>query len=124
MKQIFLSLAVVAVLAATNQSCEKNGALNIGRQTVEVKIKNSESYSYDLGGFGDEEGASIARQAAYYQTSSLVRDTGSANIIYHYKPAANYAGTDEVELKSAKGSDGASPNDRITITTIKFTITN
>ncbi len=36
----------------------------------------------------------------------------------------NYVGSDQVEIKRSTGSDGSSPNNIITLTTIEFTITN
>ena len=120
MKKILSQFAIILCMFVLTQSCKKN---NITK-TIDVAIKSNEDYLYDLGGFGDEEGASISRQATHDQLSLLTRDSNFVSIIYKYKPALNYIGTDEVELKSERGSDGGSRNDNIIITTIKFTISN
>jgi hypothetical protein len=88
-----------------------------------VSIKSNQTYQYDLGSFGDEEGASISRQASHFQVSKTER-VNYVKIIYTFTPTQNYVGTDEVELKAERGSDGASPNKDITIFVIKFKITN
>ena len=87
-------------------------------------MRSNEDYYYDLGSYGKQEKASITRQAAHYQFSSLVKDSNSLNITYKYKPAQSYVGTDQVEIKSEKSSDGSTANDIVILTTINFTITN
>lgn len=109
-------------LSAAFASCTKGGCDPSDDQVVNVTMRANETYSYSLGSFGDEEGASIVRQAKHYQTSRLYRNTDFSNVTYEYKPEQDYTGTDEVELRSEKGSNGASPNDRIITTTIKFRI--
>jgi len=123
MNRLLLYLVILSLFTGV-YSCKKDKSSPTDKQVIKVTIKSNEDYSYDLGGYGDEEGASIIRQATHYQMSYLIRDSNSVNITYKYKPAENYVGTDEVELKSEKDSDGAGPNDIIIITTIKFTITN
>ncbi len=120
--KIILSFFILGFcLVTSTQSCKKTNTSTQDAKTINVVLKNNEDYSYDLGGFGDEEGVTITQQAMHYQISSLNRDT---YITYQYKPALNYTGTDEVKLKSAKRSNGIGPSNKITITTIKFTITN
>lgn len=111
------------ILTAT-QSCKKTNSSGTNSPTINVTIKINEGYEYDLGTFGDEEGAIINRQAMHYDISAIERDVNVGKEVYKYKPSLNYAGTDEVELNSQRGSDGASPNDKVIVTTIKFTITN
>ena len=93
-------------------------------QTITQTLSANQSYQFDLGNFGDEEGASITKQATNFSISSVNREINTGKVIYNYVPAANFIGTDEVEIKSARGSDGASPNNKLIYTTIKFTITN
>ena len=105
-------------------SCKKEDTNPDTGTIVSVTIKANQSYSYNLGSFGDEEGASINRHPMHYQVSSLERTLIWGQIYYRYQPALNYTGTDEVVIRSERGSNGASPNDSITITTIRFTISN
>ena len=121
MKNLRFALAIMFFLSFLIQSCNKNNASQ-KIQTINATIKSDETYQYSLGSFGDEEGASITQQAVHYDTSKI--DRNNALVFYRYKPMSNYTGTDEVEIKSERGSDGASRNNQISITKIKFTITN
>jgi hypothetical protein len=87
---------------------------------VTASISTSEIYTYNLGSFGDEEGASIEKQAENFEISKLERNFPSGEIIYTYKPKSGFVGTDYVELKTSRGSSGASPNTNISI--LKITI--
>lgn len=84
----------------------------------------NDAYQYDLGLFGDEEGATISRQAKHFSSSLVERDISKTKVIYKYQPTQGFIGSDEVELQSQRGSDGSSHNKDKLITTIKFTITN
>jgi hypothetical protein len=122
MKKVLSFFTIVFCLFSLSQSCKKNNTSAQNSQTISVTIKAKENYQYELGTFGDEEGASIIQQAQHYDTSIIERKFATAT--YKYKPLLGYIGTDEVKLKSERGSEGASPNNKIIITTIKFTITN
>lgn len=87
---------------------------------VTATISTSEIYTYNLGSFGDEEGAYIEKQAENFEISKLERNFPSGEIIYTYKPKSGFIGTDYVELKISKGSTGASLNTNISI--LKITI--
>jgi hypothetical protein len=87
---------------------------------VAATISTSEIYTYNLGSFGDEEGATIEKQAENFEISKLERNFPSGEIIYTYKPKSGFVGTDYVELKISRGSTGASPNTNISI--LKLTI--
>ena len=113
---------IICILLLT-QSCKKDQVLNPDTNTINISIKSGALYEYDLGYFGDEEGAHISQQATHFQISEIGRELGTGKVIYTYKSSANYIGSDGVEIKSERGSDGASPNDDITTTIIKFTIT-
>lgn len=121
MKQFVLYITVALCLQAA-VSCKKDNDSAPVTKTIEVQLDPNESYQYDLGTFGDEEGVEINRQATRYAISSTDRKLSSGQVVYTYQPSLNFTGTDEVELKSSRGSDGASANDDIIITTIKFII--
>ena len=94
-------------------------------ETITKNLKVNESYEYNLGGFGDEEGAGISKQAQHFSISEIeYTQINSSVIIYKYKPALNFEGVDEVQLKSSRGSDGSGPNKNIIYTNIKFVIAN
>ncbi len=126
MKKIIFILTTFFGFMTLIQSCKKSPANKEDIQTINVALKANQSYQFDLGGFGIEEGAGISKQATHFLISTATRDTSgnTPNIIYSYLPAKDFVGTDEVELKSARGSNGASPNMIITFTIIKFQISN
>ena len=126
MKKAVLILAITFCLTSLPQSCKKDSTIEANTKTIDVTLKVNQSYQYDLGGFGIEEGAGIATQASHFRISTTYRDSSGTtpNIFYKYIPATNFVGTDEVTLKSEKGSNGASVKTNITYTSIKFTITN
>lgn len=125
MNRLFLYLVALSFLTAVC-SCKKDNGSPTERQEIKVAIKSNENYSYDLGGYGVNEKALITRQASHYQVSSVMitrQASNSVNVTYKYNTASNYTGTDEVELRSEKCSNGTGRNDIFVITTIKFTIT-
>ena len=124
MKKNILFLSLLMAFATLTQSCKKDAVDNATRLTVNAALKANQSYQYDLGSFGTEEGASVSTQAKHFIVSATERDPILGKIIYNYTPATSYVGTDEVVIKSEKGSNGGNANPNITFTTIKFTITN
>lgn len=98
-----------------------------GRESVEERrevftVSQSDTLHYSLGSFGDEEGASIQLQASHFEISELNRDINSGEITYSYKADSAYSGSDYVELRSARGSNGASSNNNILITKLTIKI--
>ena len=124
MKRFFLTLIIPVALLTFSQGCSKEDIVIHSPDTNTVSLTRNETYHFDPGYFGDEEGAIISRQATHFIVSKLDRDITTGKIGYTYPPALNFTGTDEVELKLMRGSDGASSNNNIIITTIKFNISN
>jgi hypothetical protein len=124
MRKIVSYTVFTFLIMVIGNSCKKEGTSKTSEKAVEITIKTNQDYQYELGNFGDEEGARISLQAAHYSISEVHRDSDHTRVFYVYHPAAGYTGTDEVELRSERGSDGGSPNDKITITKIKFVISN
>ena len=88
--------------------------------TENVTISNSETYQYNLGGFGDEEGVKISKQAEHYEISELNR---SETIVYIYKPEEGFSGSDLVKIEIITGSDGSSPGSVSKVVEINFNVT-
>jgi len=127
MKNLYCTLTLLLGLTIIFSSCKKDSDPDCDLPTpnqINVKLSANETYQFDLGNFGDEEGASISRQATFFSVSTLEREINTGKVIYKYIPATNFVGTDEVQIKSDRGSNGASPNNNISYITIKFTITN
>ena len=114
----------LCLLLAMNTSCKKSSTGDDKPDNaIQVSLKANETYQYNLGSFGDEEGASIAQQATHFKTSSVTRDQGFSIIHLNYTPADNYTGTDELIVLTAKGSNGTSENPDKKLVKFRFTIT-
>ncbi len=115
LKQIRI-LAVIFIIPLFI-SCTKNNG-NIEERNMAFTISHSDTLRYSLGSFGDEEGATIQLQAEHFQISELNRNGNSGEIVYQYKADSTFTGSDYVELKSTRGSNGESPGNFIIITKI------
>ncbi len=115
-----LFLTFICSILIISPGCKKDESNN-STKTINVILKYNQPYQYDLGSFGDEEGATISRQASHFEISKIDR-INYVNMIYTYKPVQDYIGLDEAELMAERGSDGASPNNEISIIIIKFAI--
>ena len=78
------------------------------QQTIEVSLHKGELYQNPTVG-GDEEGARIATQAGHYAISEIRRGPSTNWVaVYVYQPAAEFIGSDQVELEILTHSDGVS----------------
>ena len=118
-KKIILSLLCIWFLG----SCSNDDSNNNEIKTENSTISNSDTYTYNLGSFGFEEGANFQKQAKNFEISELVRTGLKSEIIYKYKAKVNFIGTDYVEIWAGRGSDGASPNTNVKIIKIIITVT-
>ena len=124
LKRFILYLIISAGLLIILPGCSNEEPVNTPANIISISVGRNETVHYDLGYFGYEEGAFINTQASHYLVSKTDRDINTGKIMYTYTPAHNFTGTDEVVLKSMRGSDGASANNNIILTTIKFNISN
>jgi len=120
MRILFHRLTCCIFLSASILSCKKDSN-SANHQVVNVVVMANTNYTYEIGPLGDEEELSISRQPLHYVLSEIQR---SGKATYLYKPALNFTGNDEVELRKATGSNGASPNNKITYILLKFSVTN
>ena len=118
-KKNILSLLCIWFLG----SCSNDDGNNNEIKTENSTISNSDTYTYNLGSFGFEEGANFQKQAKNFEISELVRTGLKSEIIYKYKAKVNFIGTDYVEIWAGRGSDGASPNTNVKIIKIIITVT-
>lgn len=112
------TINLILILTILLFSCSNDDDINV--TTENITIANTETYEYDLGGFGDEDGARISKQAEHYELSQLNRNE---TIIYTYKPQEGYLGSDKVKIEIITGSDGASYGKVSKIVEINFNIT-
>lgn len=113
-------LTLIILLVLVMIGC-KEEEFPVDKDTAQVTIKNTDTYSYFTGISGDEEGAQIKRQANSFEISELRRNQSTNfEVVYYYKPKANFTGKDYVEIEIYQGSDGASP--ATDISTVKILI--
>lgn len=91
-----LFLIVIFVI----QSCSNDDKTNYTITEQTISINNSENFEYDLGYFGDEEGANIYTQAEHFEISELNRNEYQ-QIIYTYKTQDGFTGADFVEIRKS-----------------------
>ena len=109
---------VLAAAALCVQGCKDPDSV----ETVIVYLKNTETFQYRTVG-GDEEGATIAVQAAHYSISEIRRDAATNwYAVYVYQPAAGFVGEDHAEVEVHTGSDGASAPTNIRKVVFRFSI--
>jgi len=62
---------------------------------ISIELNQSQTYEYKTGISGDEEEASTKKQAEYYETSELFRDsTTNWEAVYRYQAKKDYIGQD------------------------------
>src|SRR5690554_4602418 len=110
--------SIILILSIILFSCSKDDDINI--TTENISITNTETYEYDLGHFGIEEGARISKQAEHFEISELNRNE---TIVYTYKAEEGFVGSDLVKIEIITGSDGSSSGKVSEIVVIKFNVT-
>jgi len=91
--------------------------------TLSVDMSNNDIYEYRTGISGDEERTSIIVQARHFEISDIFRNAGTQyEAVYKYKPEAEFSGRDYVEIETRRGSDGASPSNKVAIIKIKIQV--
>ena len=119
MKKVFIAFILTGILFSCSNDDNSNNQMIIEN----IDLLNTENYEYDLGSFGDEEGASITIQAEYFEISDLKKIVNSSKIIYQYVPQEGFVGSDSVEITTNRGSDGASSGNDISTVKVKFNVT-
>ena len=96
MKKNAIHLTLYIALAIVSQACKKDNTSNPETQTLTETLRVNQAFQFDLGSFGDEEGATISKQANHFSISSSDRDINTDKIIYRYTPTTDFVGKDEV----------------------------
>jgi len=92
-------LILISVEAWKKENVENNSA-SIPTEYIKATINPNSIYTYNLGSFGDEEGASISNQPSSFRVSKLQRTDG-VNVIYTYIPQPKFTGTVNIELQAS-----------------------
>lgn len=101
MKKIAFLILVGFVMSCSKDSIEIN--------VENVQLSKGEVYERNLGYFGFEgDGPRIAKQAENFEISEI-KATGFDEVIYTYKPQADFVGTDSVKIEILVGADGHNP---------------
>ncbi len=119
MKKVFIAFILTGILFSCSNDDDSNNQIIIEN----INLLNTENYEYDLGSFGDEEGASITTQAEHFEISDLKMIVSSGEIIYQYVAQEGFVGSDSVEITTNRGSDGASSGNDISTVKVKFNVT-
>lgn len=90
------------------QSCNKKSGDNFEASAqpdlvVNASVTPGQAYIFTAGSSGT---LGVARQASHYQVSQTGIDSENGSVIYTYKPAAGYTGSDEVSLVYASVASG------------------
>ena|ERR1700712_2291202 len=120
MKRFLKDVLLLITLSAAIASCTKESKVGSTDKTINKTITANQRSEIIFDNIGDEEEASIYTQPAHASVSKIDRP---GKPIYVYVPAVDFVGVDQVKLKFATGSDGASPNTVLSYTIIKFTVT-
>lgn len=137
-KTLLLSLILFSLLVV-NQSCSKEApdrmATPVPDETINAVVAADNAYILNVSSF---ESVSIGKQAAHFTVSQTEVDEKNGMPVYKYIPEKNYAGNDEVVLRTSKttavsGGNGgschggnnsqASTNTSYYNVIIKFTVT-
>jgi len=118
MKKLFLFFALITFFVTTSCSNDNNTSPEV--TILNITISNTETYIYDLGSFGDEDGAGIKIQPKHFEISETNRNSETDQIIYTYQPELNYKGNDFVVLSRSYGF----PNPIVSLIRINFNITD
>ncbi len=119
MNKVFVLLTIIGLLCSCSK---KDDDIRTKEIAINVVMDNANTYEYYLGSFGDEEGAEIQIQASHFLLSELEEFSSDRQVVYKYRPASGYVGSDYVEITSERGSDGASPSTKVLILKITFDV--
>lgn len=115
MKKTILMLATAGALVAGMASCKKEHTPKEAiKQTINVSLKENESYTFSLPKNLRDDPYEITSQAQHYAVSE-VGTNNSGQRVYNYTPSTGFFGNDQVivsndqEREEHKGHPGGPP---------------
>ncbi len=100
----FTGYFLACALLAFNFSCQKEEDATVTK-TINVTLNVDQSYTAQVAHAGDEDDVmKITQQASHSSVSEVAAISGSQDLTFHYTPASQYIGTDEVKISSDEGS--------------------
>lgn len=121
MKNIFLLFMIVSGLAVSNIYCDKSSddVTETPVQTLNADIRPNTAFEYDFGLFGRDEGPVVIKQPVNAQVSRITRREDN-HAVYHYLPAQDFTGDDEVLIQINRNPEGV--NNNVSYLRIRFRI--
>ncbi|WP_242202570.1 hypothetical protein [Aestuariivivens insulae] len=106
MKKIYLLLLALGLLASSG--CDSKDEIQnpeIEYLDLDATIGQNQNIEFSLGSFPSEGNIEITKQAKNYEISKVTFE--ESGLIYNYKPAQNFTGTEYVEItkSSSIGDD-------------------
>ena len=101
-------IALLAGFIALTSSCRKERMDDglVSTKTIYVEMNANDSYSTVISHAGDADDVMhITKQAANYSTSRVI-PVANGNVVFEYKPALDFIGSDEVQISNEEGSHG------------------
>ena len=118
MKRISKTLLLLFIISII-VGCQKEEKVD---DEIDVKLTNTETYSRIIVS-GDEEGAVIKTQAKNYEKSEIIRnETTNMNVVYKYKPIADFVGKDYVIIEIHYNKTGVAEDVDTKTLKINFTV--
>ena len=96
-------------IALTSCKKETSTLINQPKHLIDTTIILTDTFDYNFGSFGDEEGISIISYPKNSKSCELLNKPSEERIL-RYIPQDNFLGIDSMMVKTMKGSDGASPS--------------
>src|SRR5204863_4534318 len=96
MKNVYSLAASIFFIAFLFSSCEKEGTTKT--EVVNVELAPNSDYSYVMPKGGDEDDVMRITQQGSHYLKSETSESGSSKIVFNYKPAKDFVGSDEVKV--------------------------
>jgi hypothetical protein len=110
-------LIIISGFVFTSCEIESRPSGEHNENIIDTTIISGETFAYNFGYFGDEEGISIISYPKNAKTCVLLNKPWEERILT-YVPNDRFHGIDTVIVETRKGSDGVSPATDIETTTL------
>jgi len=103
------TLMMFAAFVLFNSGCCKEDMddENTTTKTVNVDMNANDTYTYEVQHSGDADDVMKITKQAIHSSSSLVTPASNGNVVFQYKPAVDYTGSDEVQISNVENSNSS-----------------
>jgi hypothetical protein len=119
MKKVYFTSAIVLFVSILFSSCMKDEITKT--EVINVELKPNADYSYVISKEGDMR---FTQQASHFSKSEI--SNASSKLVFNYKPAQDFEGSDEVKISNervSKGGHGHCSHHQDDVTVYDFKIT-